>query len=331
MTQEINIFAGKRNLKTEYKHIPLKELHYYPANPRISSILINFKGKLNDEIIHKLMDEKQPEATRSLFQQIKKDGIINEPLIVYGGQVIEGNTRLWVARELFKRAKNNDEKKLWGFLPCRVIKGKVSEEEINYILCNVHIKHKKDWLPFEQACYIYRMSLEGMKSQKIKEISTFSIKMINDYIEVYKQMEKHHTEPGDFNRYYEAYKDKEVKDFHNLGKADIFAVIKNKTKEGKMGVARDSRKLKKILTSKRAIKMFFKEGADVHRAFDVAILENPEEGDPLLKRVRELEEDLKHIQFDKLEEIKKDKTKMEVIKSLFQQIKNLCKELNITF
>jgi hypothetical protein len=98
-----------------------------------------------------------------------------------------------------------------------------------------------------------------------------------------------------------------------------------------MGVARDSRKLKKILKSQRATKMFFQGDSDVQRAYDVAILENPEEGDPLLKRVKELEEDLKHIPFDKLEEIKKDKTKIEVIKELSKQIKNLCKELKIAF
>ncbi len=331
MTEEMDIYAGKRNIKTKYVRIPLKGLHFYPANPRISSILMNFKSKLNDEIIHKLMDEKQPEATRSLYQQIKKDGIINEPLIVYNGQVIEGNTRLWVARELYKRAKDNTEKKLWDSLPCRVIQGKINEEEINYILCNVHIKRKKDWIPFEQACYITRMKKEGISLQKIREISTFGIKMITDYMDVYKEMEKHHAEPGDWNRYYEAYKDKEVKDLHNSGKVDIFEVIKKKTKEGKMGVARDSRKLKKILTSKRATKMFFEQDADVHRAFDVAILENPEEGDPLLKRIKELEEDLKQIPFDKLEEIKKDKTKIEVIQELSKQIKNLCKELKIRF
>jgi hypothetical protein len=263
--------------------------------------------------------------------KIKKDGIINEPLLVYKNQVIEGNTRLWVARELLKKAKDLKEKKIWETLPCRLIKGEINEEEINHILCNVHIKRKKDWLPFEQACYITRMKKEGISVQKIKEISTFGIKTINDYIDVYKEMEKHHAEPGDWNRYYEAYKDKEVKDSHISGKIDIFETIKKKTKEGKMGVARDSRKIKKILTSKRATNMFFAGDSDVHRAYDVAILENPEEGDPLLKRVKELDEDLRHIAFDKLEEIKKDKTKMEVIKGLSKQIKRLCKELKITF
>jgi len=331
MTEEINIYAGKRNIKTKYLHVPLKDLHYYPANPRISSILINFKGELNDDAIHKLMDEKQQEAVRKLFQQIRKDGIINEPLVVYNNQVIEGNTRLWVARELYKKAKSNTERKPWENLPCRVIQGDINEEEINYILCNVHIKHKKDWDPFEQACYIARMKIErGMSPQKIKEISTFGVNKITDYIDVYKEMEKHHAEPGDWNRYYEAYRDKEVKEYHKSGKADIFEVIKKKTIEGKMGIARDSRKISKILKSKRATNMFFYGDADIHRAYEVSILENPEEGDPLLKRISDLDEDLKHIQFDKLEEIKKDNAKIDVIRELFKQIKKLCNELKIT-
>ena len=155
--EDIEFNVGKRNIKTTFKRISLKKLHFYPANPRISSILIAYKGELTDEKIHDLMDEKQPEATRSLFRLIKKDGLINEPVIVYNNLVLEGNTRLWVARELFGRAKTEDEKKKWEMLPCRLIKDYLADEEINHILCSVHIKKKKDWSPFEQACYFHSM------------------------------------------------------------------------------------------------------------------------------------------------------------------------------
>tara|TARA_B100001971_G_C18247668_1_gene575575 strand:+ start:1096 stop:2097 length:1002 start_codon:yes stop_codon:yes gene_type:complete len=330
--KNIKLFAGKRNVRTKFVQLKLKDLHYYAANPRISSMLINYKGKLNDEIIHKLMDEKQPEATRTLFQQIKKDEIINEPIVVYKNQVIEGNTRLWVARELYSRAKTKGEKEKWSLLPCRQIEDTLNEKEINHILCDVHIKKKKDWQPFEQACYLARMKLkEGLTFQQIGAISTFGVSKIKTYIEVYKEMEKHKAEANDWNRYFEAYKDKEVQELHKSGKYDVIQTIKDKTKEGKMGTAQDSRKLKKIVKSERAKKIFFDGNADVKRAFDVAILDNPEEGDPLLKRIKDLEEDLQHIPFDKLQDIKKDKTKIKIIKELTEQVKKLCHLLKIKF
>ena len=331
VNEEINLYAGKRNIPTRFCRIKVKNLHYYPYNPRISSILMNFKDELNDEVIHKLLDEYQGEATRSLFQQIKKDGVVNEPIIVYKNQVLEGNTRLWVVRELLSKSKKgSSEEKKWSTLPCRLIEEKIGTEEINYILCNVHIKRKRDWSPFEQACYLARMNIgENMSFQQIKEISTFSISMIKNYIEVYKEMERVSAKPRDWNRYYEAYKDEPVKQLQKSGKIDVMKVIKEKTAEGKMGVSNDSRKIKKILTSERASDMFFKKDANISRAYEVAISENPQEGDPLLKRISDLGEDLIQMRWDKLKEIEGDKRKIEIIKKFTQQLKGLCKQLKI--
>jgi len=328
--ESMELYAGKRNIKTTFVKLPLKELHFYPANPRISSILLNFKGTLTDDTIHKLMDEKQPEATRTLFQQIKKDGIINEPLVVYKNQVLEGNTRLWVARELLQVAKTQEDKKKWIELPCRLIKDKLTDEEINYLLCNVHIKKKKDWSPFEQACYLARMkNKEKLTLQQISEISTFNVPTIMMYIEVYSEIEKHKAEPGDWNRYYEAYNNRDVREIHRSGRYDVIETIKKKTSEGKMGTAQDSRKLKKIVKSPRATKMFFEGEVDIHRAYIAALADNPEEGDPLLKRIKELDEDLTHIHLDKITEYQKDKTKAGIIKELTEKLNRLCHTLKI--
>lgn len=328
--ESMELYAGKRNIKTNFVKLPLKELRFYPANPRISSILLNFKGELTDDTIHRLMDEKQPEATRTLFQQIKKDGIINEPLLVYKNQVLEGNTRLWVARELYQAAKTQEDKKKWVKLPCRIIEDTLTDEEINYLLCNVHIKKKKDWSPFEQACYLARMkNKEKLTLQQISEISTFNVPTIMTYIEVYSEMVKYDTEPGDWNRYYEAYNNREVREIHRSGKYNVIETIKKKTSEGKMGTAQDSRKLKKIVKSPRAMQMFFGGDVDINRAFTAAVADNPEEGDPLLKRIKELDEDLMHIPLEKITEYQKDKTKTMILKGLTERLNKLCHTLKI--
>ena len=144
-------------------------------------------------------------------------------------------------------------------------------------------------------------------------------------------MEKNKAGIKDWNRYYEAYKDKEVRDVHKTGKYDVFKTIKKKTKEGKMGTAQDSRKLKKVLKSKRSTKMFFEGDSDIKRAYEAALVEKPEEGDPLLKRITELVDDLKHIPFDKMEDIKGDKSKKKIVKDLATQMKKLCNMLDIKY
>jgi len=326
----IELDVGKRKVDTNYLKLPLTGLHFYPSNPRISSIVSNYKGKLTDERIHELMKDKQSEQTSSLFQQIKKDGVINEPLVVYNRQVLEGNTRLWAARELFERADTPEEKRKWSNLPCRDIKAKLTNEEINHILCNVHIKKKRDWSPFEQACYMKTMKEdEKMSNEKIREITAFHLPKIANYIDVYDEMVKHDVDSRDWNRYYEAYKDPQVKKVHVAGKIDIFEVIKKKTKQGKMGTAADSRKIVKILKSPRATKMFVKDDADIYRAYEAALIENPEEGDPLLKRMTALEEDLSHVEGEKINEYKKNKTKREIIRKLTKTLIWVSKQLKL--
>jgi hypothetical protein len=292
---------------------------------------MSYKGELTDDIIHDLMDKWQGEATRSLFQQVKKDGIVNEPLIVYKNSVLEGNTRLWVIRELINKAKG-DKKEIrkWENVPCRIIEENINEEEINHILCNVHIKKKRDWSPFEQACYLGRMrDEENLTIQQIHKISSFGTNKIKTYIEVYREMQKNNCKPDDWNRYYEAYKDKPVQNLHKSKKYDVIKTIKKKTEEGKMCVAQDSRKIKSIVKSSKASKMFFEGEADIKRAYEVSIVDNPEEGDTLLKRIKELDEDMRSISWERLSEIKKDKSKKEIIKDITHTSIGLCNTLKI--
>ena len=93
--------------------------------------------------------------------------------------------------------------------------------------------------------------------------------------------------------------------------------------------AQDSRKLKTIITSKRATDAFFKGSMNINRADEIAVLENPEQGDPLLKRISDIDDDLKHIPLDKLESINSDKLKRDIISSLSKTIQSICKQLNI--
>ena len=67
----LSVGEGKQ-VKTELKEMSVEDLSFYPENPRISSLLLHYTGKLDNNSIQKLMWEKQSEATRDLYQQIKK-------------------------------------------------------------------------------------------------------------------------------------------------------------------------------------------------------------------------------------------------------------------
>ena len=171
--------GGNKKVTTKLIEMNVADLSFYPDNPRVSSLLLNYSGKMDNNSLQKLMWEKQGEATRDLYQAVKKAGIVNEPLIVYKNMTLEGNTRLCVLRELMSDTK--DQK--WVKVNCRVIQDPLSEKEINYLLCQIHIaSKKKDWEPFEQACYFNKMAQEEEKSIKfIKDITGFGESMIRLY------------------------------------------------------------------------------------------------------------------------------------------------------
>lgn len=326
---EIEFSLNGKIVNTKIVKLNVPDLHYFPSNPRVASVIIDLNHEPSDEEIDTILFKKQPEATRSLYQEIKKDGMVNEPLIVWDDKVIEGNTRLWVARQLFKEAKTQKDKERWQMVSARVIQDKLSKNDVNVILADYHIKKKRDWDPFEQACYFYRMSAEEkLSNQKISEITGVNPNKVGDYIITYREMLRVRAGVKDFNYHYEAIRQPAVKNAIREG-IDIPKIIQKKKKEGKISRAEDSRKLTTILKDKTASKKFIAGDADIHRAEQIAIRRNPEEGDRFLKEISDLTEDIKTLPLTKIEEIQNDRKKLEIITGLVKELKKLAKTLKL--
>lgn len=136
---------------------------YYPQNPRIMSDIEKIKEKNPDAIIDqntidRLMWER--DATHTLFQTIKKDGGLNEALLVYNNYVIEGNTRLCCLKKLSKE----DEK--WKEVPCEVIIDEISSLQINRLLIDKHVTGKNEWSAYDKSLLYYRLKHEDNYSVK---------------------------------------------------------------------------------------------------------------------------------------------------------------------
>ncbi len=318
-------------VNTKILKLNVSDLHYFSSNPRVASIIMDLDHDPSDKEIDGIMDKKQGEATRTLYQEIKKDGMVNEPLIVWDNKVIEGNTRLWVVRHLLEEAKTKEEKNNWKLVSARVIQDKLSNEDMNIILCDYHIKKKRDWEPFEQACYFYRMSAEEkLSNQKISEITGVNPNKVGDYIITYREMNRVKAGVKDFNLQYETIKQPLVKKAILEG-LDITKIIQKKKKDGKINRAEDVRKLTTILKDKTASKKFFEGDVDINRAEQIAIRRNPEEGDRFLKEISDLTEDIENLSITKIEEIQRDKKKLKIIMELIKKIKKLSRTLKLNY
>lgn len=133
------------------KYLTQTSLKFFPDNPRIYSIVRpDGKEPNQNEILKRLLEQ---EHVRQLIQDIKRNGGLIEPLLVRDGsmEVLEGNSRLAAYRHL---AKSDPVK--WAYVKCTVLPSDVSESLIFVILGQHHIKGKKDWVPYEQAGFLYR-------------------------------------------------------------------------------------------------------------------------------------------------------------------------------
>jgi hypothetical protein len=312
--------APKKSVKTFYKTMSIDDLHFYPDNPRISSVVMDCKKEeLTDESIYKKMEERQKDTCNALYQDIKRDGQINEALIIYKNQALEGNTRLWVAKTLFADTKDTK----WKSVPCRVVNGDLDHTEINYILCSYHIRKKKDWIPFEKACYFYRMyAEEGTPLKDIAELTDDSVKSVNDYIKTFKEMKIRGADRDQWSYYYEAIKEGQVTKAIKEG-IPVLDIIEKGIKKGEIKDSHaDIRKLKNILKDKVATKKWV-SGESIHRAEKIAVTRNPEQVDQFLQDLKDMQAVLENVDKEKIDSIKKNPRKLKIVRDFLESVKVL--------
>ena len=259
---KLSINDEGKQVETFLEKLEVSKLSFYPNNPRVGSSLLNCQEVITNDSIHRLMLEKKGEAVRTLYQKIKKAHNVNEPLFVYENQVIEGNTRLCVLRELYKDTGDS----FWKTVNCRVIKEKLSDKELNYLIYHLQLAEKKrDWEPFEEACYFYKMNKEqGRSIVEIKEITDLGEAKIKDYITTYEEMVKRCISAENFSLIYETIKVNEVKEEikQNKNSKILDVVIKN-FEDGNIKNAREPRKLKDILICEKAKNAFLYENQSI--------------------------------------------------------------------
>lgn len=136
---------------TVTRQVPIRELNFYPDNPRIYSIVVVDGAKpTQGDILERL---QAMEHVRQLVQDIKANGGLIDPLIVRDGDmvVLEGNSRLAAYRHL---AAGGDVR--WAAATCTILPADIDDKLVFALLAQYHVKGKKDWAPYEKAGFIYR-------------------------------------------------------------------------------------------------------------------------------------------------------------------------------
>ena len=262
---------------------------------------------------------------------LKKMGVYKTRLLFIKSEVLEGNSRLCAYRHLYK---NESDKQKWQFIRAKVITSPFTNKQLNTLLCQQHIKGKKDWDPFEKAAYMKRMNeQDGLTIEEISGLTQFSINEVKNNIAAYKEMKSESVKKiRKFSYYLE--KQKLNPKLGKIRKEDptIDSKILKWIKEDRIPEARAIRKIPLIFNDKKARQQFEKKGEDFDVCYAIAKKRNPSIEDTFYRKIDDTTQLLRKAKPEQLrEEIESDKRKKSKIKYLAKEVKKLCKNIGIDY
>ncbi|MCQ6962435.1 sigma-70 region 4 domain-containing protein [Methanolobus chelungpuianus] len=329
MVEDSYLTVAGRNIVFEIESVKISDLEYYPQNPRINSLLEQY-GNASQEEIQKAMWENLEYITHDLYQDIKKNGGLQEEIIVYNQQVLEGNCRLCAYRYL---SKNEPEVTKWQKIRCKVIKSDLNDKEINTLLCQQHIKGKKNWDPFEKAAYMFRMKeKDGYSFEEIAELTNISKNDVKKHISAYEFMKSEGVpDIKKFSYYLELEKNQNLSSIKK-SEPDIKKKISLMIQEDRIPDAQAMRKVHIIYSDKKARAKFEKSGEDFDIALGIAKSRNPSIDDTFYRKIDEVANLLRDASPEQIRlEVEEDNHKKHKIKNLAKHLKNLCRNIELDF
>lgn len=254
---------------TVTREIPVKELNFYPENPRIYSI-VHSDGQTptQQEILERLQGL---EHVRQLVQDIRANGGLIDPIIVRQGDmvVLEGNSRLAAYRYLLK-----DDPVKWAKVSCTLLPPDIDEHLVFALLAQYHVKGKKDWAPYEKAGFIYRrFKQQNVDLQAAAPELGITREEAKHLIAVYEFMiESGDQDSAHWSYYDEFLKSRKIKKVREeVAGFDKFVVEEIKT--GRMGKAMDLRDKLPVICAghPKVLKRYMSGAYDFAEAYEHAV------------------------------------------------------------
>jgi len=313
-----------REVNYEYRIMDINDIRFYRKNPRIATILAERPGEITDDVIDKILWERN--ETHKLYRQIEKDGGLIHPILIYKNEVLEGNTRLCCYRHLYNKTKDDN----WRYVKCHVILDELNQNEIYRLLCTEHIEGKIEWDAYEKAnLYCKMKDEEGMTLEQISDAVGEKPPTVGYRIKAYKLMVEHGI--IDKNKYSHFEQLVTNRDIQEIKKKDPEVELKviELIKEEKIKKAVDVRKVGDIYKHKEARKRLFNKKENIEQVYHDLKAKAPMTDSPFMKNVEELVKKVKKLKREEregLEQNNRDKAKIE---QLVKELIKLCKELNI--
>ena len=202
-------------MDSSYQELNIDVLALDIKNPRISQYLDMYGGNVTAEGIALALTGSATDGSTSFYalrESIRVNRGIIHPIIVNHTSegkyiVIEGNTRLQIYRDFFK--KTNDS--IWSTIRCIVYEN-LSKEEIDSIRLQSHMVGPRDWDAYSKAKYLDQLyNKDGLPINTIIDYCGGKKSEILKLIDAYNDMQQYYVpllegekpDPREFSKFSE--------------------------------------------------------------------------------------------------------------------------------
>ncbi len=198
----------------------------------------------------------------------------------------------------------------------------------------MHIRGKAKWLPYEQASYLYRQSVDFRKGyRELAEQIGMAESVVKNSVEAYKLMEEHRVhEPDKFSYFLEKVSSRKLKESAEClppGR-DLNTLFVELVENQKIPKAENVRDLPLILNDKKARRAFLEKDASFEDAFEIAKDRHPENASSFYNKLKRATEALENAEEIRIrEEVENDAGKKYILKNLCRTVNKFCKAIGL--
>ena len=301
--------------------VPIQELLFLPDNPRVYAAVREMPGmdqltieERQQRIFKRLLSEP---SVRNLIPEIKRDGGLQEPIIVRWDtkQVIEGNSRLAVYRHLHETSRDVQ----WTKIRCLIV-AKLTHDQQTRLLGQSHLHGKTDWSRYAKALFCYRWVIEEDRAANVlHDISGITVGEIKKNVKVIQLMNKSDDDKqSHFSHYEILVRNRAISSALDTNEA-LRETLLAQIKTGAFTAQQLRDRLPAVITKPRILRKYEREEIDLEDAYDRAKTSTTEKR---LKSIRDRLDDIERGEINKLER-NEIRAVQQVVKQIRQRLQRV--------
>ena len=319
---EMKILGEAIPIASDY--VRIDQLKFLKDNPRVYACTHgepNFDQRLEEEqqeiILDKLLEEP---SVKNLIPEVKRHGGLMDPILVRRDtmEVIEGNSRLAVYRQLCQKREEGD----WDLIPCHIVSSLTEDQQASF-LNQIHIKGKTKWSAYEKANFAYVRRERGWSPKKISALFGESEQTIRTNVKVIEMMKDNEDNKQSHFNYYNvmvrnATISKAINERDNL-RSYLLSKVKRQGPDEETSdfTAQDLRKKFPVILGKpKVIKRYIEGKIDLDQGYQIAKVSRIEE------RVKQAKNLLDEVSKNEVKQLERN-----ALNSLKQHVKRLSREV----